>query len=77
MTPAAHRGPVTAPTGLALVTGVLCTTARLGLAARVTEDISRVLGRPATALAAVVARDRAEWPGGSVLPGGSSSHVRR
>ncbi len=47
------------PFGFILVTTAIYTTARLGLAATVTPDLARLLGRPPTTLREFVKRERA------------------
>ncbi|WP_436928118.1 SDR family oxidoreductase [Halosimplex amylolyticum] len=58
VTTATHRG-VSLP--FALVQAVVYTTARLGLAGRVTDDVERVLGRPPRSLADFVRDHTAEF----------------
>ena len=55
------RSDPTIGTGLAAVTSVLYTTAKLGFAGSVTDDVARVLGRPARTVADIVRRDPQVW----------------
>jgi uncharacterized protein YbjT (DUF2867 family) len=49
------------PAPMVAVTAAIYTTARLGLAAGVTEDVPAVLNRPATSLASSLHLERAAW----------------
>jgi uncharacterized protein YbjT (DUF2867 family) len=49
------------PPGLVATTSVVYTTARLGLAAGLTEDVARRLGRPPTTLTEFIRRERAAF----------------
>ncbi|MDT0166426.1 NmrA family NAD(P)-binding protein [Actinotalea sp. AC32] len=49
------------PWGMVAVTTAIYTTARLGLAAGLTDDVREVLGREPTDLRAFVRRERAAW----------------
>lgn len=55
----ARRG--TMPLGMAVVTGAIYTTARLGLAAGLTEDVRRVTGRAPHGLRTAAERERGAW----------------
>ena len=49
------------PTGLVAVTSVVYTTARLGLAAGLTDHVQQILGRPPTTMAAFIERQHAAF----------------
>jgi hypothetical protein len=49
------------PWGEVVVSSAIYTTARLGLADDLTDDVSRILGRPPTGLRAFAERERAAW----------------
>ena len=49
------------PPGMVAMTSVVYTTARLGLAAGLSDDVQQVLGRPPTTLTAFVQRERAAF----------------
>lgn len=49
--------------GLVVMTSLVYTTARLGLAANLTDDVARLLGRPPTTLTDFVRRERAAFEG--------------
>ena len=49
------------PAGLVAMTSVIYTTARLGLAAGLTDEVARLLGRPPTTMAEFVRRERAAF----------------
>lgn len=52
------------PPGLVAMTSVVYTTARLGLAAGLTGEVARLLGRPPTTLTEFVRRERAAFEPG-------------
>jgi uncharacterized protein YbjT (DUF2867 family) len=49
------------PLAMALVMSALYTVQRAGFAAEVTDDVNRLLGRPATPLVSYLERERARW----------------
>ena len=55
------RGTLAMPWGLVAVTAAIYTTARLGLAAGLTDDVRTVTGHPPGTLAAFARRERAAW----------------
>lgn len=55
------RGVLDLPWGMTAVTAGIYTTARLGLAAGLTDDVRTVLGRDPVDLATVVRRERDAW----------------
>jgi uncharacterized protein YbjT (DUF2867 family) len=56
----AHR-TLGLPWGFAAVTAAIYTTARLGLAAGLTDDVRTVLGRPPTTVREFAVRERGSW----------------
>lgn len=58
------------PWGMVAVTSAIYTTARLGMAASLTDDVHTVLGREPIRFASFVHRERARWnPAGAQSPG--------
>lgn len=55
------RSELGMPRGLVATTSVVYTTARLGLAAGLTDEVSRLLGRPPTTMTEFVQRERAAF----------------
>ena len=55
------RSQLGMPWGMVAVTSAFYTTARLGLAADLTDQVEEVLGRPATSFATFAAREKAVW----------------
>lgn len=65
------RGTLGLPWAMTAVTAGIYTTARLGLAAGLTDDVRTVLGRDPVGLAAVVRREREAWdpaPSSAAVP---------
>ena len=56
----AHR-QLAMPWGMVAVTTAIYTTARLGLAANLTDDLTTVLGRAPTSFATFAHRERHHW----------------
>lgn len=57
----AHARRTGMPLGITVATSVLYTLARLGVGSRVTDDVSRVLHRPATDLRTFLEHHRSAW----------------